>query len=183
MKVFTETKRLIIRELVPSDVDEIFALDSNPIVHSFIGNNPVKSKLESIQSIEDKMTQYKEYGVGRWALIDKGSDKFVGWAGLKFVTDETNHISNYYDLGYRLNPKFWGQGLATEAASAIVKQALSTLKTDIIYAMAECENLASHRVLEKIRMKCIEEIEFEGKRYKWYSISKANVESRTYFDK
>lgn len=172
MKVLTETKRLIIRELVPSDLDGIFALDSNPEVHRFIGNNPVRSELQSIQSIEDKITQYKDNGVGRWALIDKENNNFIGWAGLKFVKDETNHISNYYDLGYRLNQKYWGKGFATEAASAILNHALFDLKIEKIYAMAECENSASLMVLEKIGMKFIEVFEFEGTKYKWYKIEK-----------
>lgn len=172
MKIILQTDRLILRELVPSDLDAVFALDSDPEVHKFIGNRPATSKLDAIQSIEDKIAQYKTHGVGRWAIIDKQSNAFLGWAGLKFICDETNKISNYYDLGYRLHPRFWGQGIATEAAKAILAYGFSELNIDTIYAMAEEEHFASHRVLEKIGMRCLELINFEGKQYKWFALNK-----------
>ena|SRR5690554_1989089 len=175
MKIITETNRLILRVLTPTDLHEVFALDSDPEVHRFIGDNPSTSELQSIQSIEEKIAQNKEYGVGRWAIIDKESNDFIGWAGLKFVADETNHISNYYDLGYRLNQKFWGKGYATEAAIAILKYGFHVLNINTIYAMAEYKNIASHKVLEKIGVEFIEIFEFEGTKYKWYKIEKQKL--------
>ena len=41
MKVFVETERLILRELLPTDIDGMFELDSDPVVHKYLGNNPI----------------------------------------------------------------------------------------------------------------------------------------------
>lgn len=175
MEVFTETKRLILRKLVLSDLDGMFELDSNPEVHKYLGNNPVKDQLQSIQSIEDKITQYKDYGIGRWAVIDRNNGDFMGWAGLKFVTDSTNKVENYYDLGYRLIQRYWGKGIASEAASAIIEKAFTILNIKEIYAMADCDNIASDKTLKSIGMKLVEEFEQDGTKYNWYKIEQADI--------
>ena len=71
MKIFIETKRLILREILPTDVDGLFELDSDPEVHKYIGNKPIKDKNQIIDIINFIRQQYKDNGIGRWAIIDK----------------------------------------------------------------------------------------------------------------
>src|SRR5688572_27023337 len=118
MKVIAETERLIIREILHTDVDKMFELHADPEVHRFLGNKTVGNKEQIIDIINFVRQQYIDYGVGRWAIIDKKTNEFIGWTGLEFVTKETNKQKNYYDLGYRLIKTFWGQGIATESAFA-----------------------------------------------------------------
>lgn len=179
MKFLFETTRLKIREFLPSDIDGMFELDSNPEVHKYLGNKPAKDELDAIQSIEEKITQYKEYGVGRWAVIVKKNNDFIGWAGLKYITETTNNHQNYYDLGYRFNQKHWGKGIATEAALAVIDYAFSMLEINKIYAMADCDNVASNKVLTKIGMSLIEEFYFEETRCNWYEIKRPNFPHNT----
>ena len=47
MKALLETERLILREILPTDIEGMFELDSNPIVHKYLGNKPVKTKYDS----------------------------------------------------------------------------------------------------------------------------------------
>jgi len=47
MNIYVETERLILREILPIDVEGMFELDSNPIVHKYLGNKPVKTIEES----------------------------------------------------------------------------------------------------------------------------------------
>ena len=58
-----ETERLILRELLLSDKEGMFELDSNPNVHLFLGNRPVKHIEESIEQIENIQKQYKDFGI------------------------------------------------------------------------------------------------------------------------
>lgn len=108
MEIFTETERLILREIVPADRDGLFAIDSDPDVNIYLGRKPV----ETIEQIDDIIAfirkQYVDIGIGRWAMIEKGTNNFIGWCGLKLVKELTNKHINYYDLGYRLNKKYWG---------------------------------------------------------------------------
>ncbi len=95
MKVFAETDRFILREILITDIDGMFELDSDPEVHRYLGNSPVTDKEQIATVIKYIRQQYIDYGIGRWAIIDKDRNDFIGWAGLKFVTDLTNNHKNY----------------------------------------------------------------------------------------
>lgn len=173
MKIITETERLIIREILPTDVDEMFELHSDPEVHKFLGNKTVTSKAQVIEIIDFVRHQYLEHGVGRWAMINKNTNEFLGWTGLEFVTKETNNHKDYYDLGYRLIKRFWGQGIATESAVASLAYAFDNLNTNQVYAMADCLNEGSNRILKKVGLKFMKTFYLEGINHNWYRIERA----------
>ncbi|BCY29100.1 GNAT family N-acetyltransferase [Flavobacterium okayamense] len=150
MNLKLETERLILRPLELSDVDDMFAMDSNPNVHIYLGNNPLKTKEESLGYLKNIQNQYKENGIGRFAMIKKESNEFIGWCGLKFITEEENNHSHFYEIGYRLKEEFWGKGYAYEAAKAWYEYAFNKLKVDTLYASAHIDNKGSRRILEKI---------------------------------
>src|SRR5688572_5204127 len=102
MKIFAETPRLILRELHPSDDAGMFELDSDPEVHRYLGGQTVESIDQCRAIIEMVRQQYIDNGIGRWAVIEKSSGSFIGWAGLKLVRTITNGHTDFYDLGYRL---------------------------------------------------------------------------------
>lgn len=145
-----ETERLLLRPLELRDADGMFLLDSNPKVHLYLGNNPVKTIAESIGYIKNIQEQYKTNGIGRFAVIDKESGEFIGWSGIKFITEEENNHINFYEIGYRFREEFWGKGYAYEAAKAWRDYAFNQLKVDILYASAHIDNIGSRKILEKI---------------------------------
>lgn len=174
MKIFAETERLILREILQSDLDGMFELDSDPEVHKYLGNKTVSDKNQITEVINFIRQQYIDNGIGRWAVIDKRTDAFIGWSGLKFVTELTNGHKNYYDLGYRLIRKYWGKGIATETALLSLDYAFNELKIDEVYAAASCENLASNKILQKIGMSFIETFNYEDIKCNWYKIERKN---------
>ena len=161
MKTPIETERLILRELQFSDVDGMFELDSNPNVHLFLGNKPVKGIEESRAYIENLHQQYKDFGIGRWAVILKETNEFIGWSGIKYITDEMNGHQNFYEIGYRFIEKYWGKGYATEAGKAFVDYAFNEMKIDMIYASAHIDNTNSRKVLEKLGLKYVNNFMFD----------------------
>lgn len=177
MHVSILTERLLLREILPTDLEGMYELDSNPEVHKYLGNKPVKTKAESMDLIHYIRQQYIDHGIGRLAIIDRKTQQFMGWTGLKFVTQETNHHKDYYDLGYRLIKRYWGQGIATETARATLDYAFNTLKIPNVYAMAARENLASNRILQKSGLKLIETFELEGVDHNWYKIKSAEYKT------
>jgi len=173
MTFHIETERLILRELRLSDLDGMFELDSNPLVHKYLGNKPVKTKKESRQIIESVLKQYQERGIGRWAAIEKSSQSFIGWTGLRLNTEyNMNGFTKYYDVGYRLIPKFWGIGYATESGKAAIDYAFNQLKLPQLYATTEINNQASHQVLLKLGLRYLEDFYFEQEQLnlRWYLI-------------
>jgi len=149
MKVIIETERLYLRELVDTDVNGIFNMDSDPQVHQYLGGNPINTIQQAKAVIKFIRQQYVDNGVGRLAIIEKETNNFVGWGGFKLITDLTNGHKDYYDLGYRFQKKYWGNGYATESSKATVEYGFNELKLPIIYAIVDVNNLQSQKVLKK----------------------------------
>jgi ribosomal-protein-alanine N-acetyltransferase len=78
MEPIIETKRLILRELLPVDDIGMFELDSDKAVHKYLGNKPVNTIEESRKIIEAIRQQYEDNGIGRWAVVEKSTGKFLG---------------------------------------------------------------------------------------------------------
>jgi len=175
MQFHLETERLILRNILPEDVDGMFELDSDPEVHKYLGNKPFTTKSQSEVNIKEIIKQYENYGIGRWAMVNKQTNEFMGWSGLKFNTITLNGHSNFYDVGYRIIKRFWGKGYATESSIAALDYGFNTLNLDTIYGITEKDNQASHQILLKIGLKYIEDFydEKANLNLRWYNISKS----------
>jgi ribosomal-protein-alanine N-acetyltransferase len=175
MRFYVETDRLILRELLESDVDGMFALDSDALVHQYLGNNPIKTKQQAIKVIQWIRKQYDEFGIGRFAAIEKSSGDFIGWSGLKLNAGEKealNGFQDFIDIGYRFIPKYWGKGYATESAIAMLKFGFENMGYPVIYGAAEIENAASNKVLQKIGLKYVNDFFYDDIPCSWYELKK-----------
>lgn len=178
MKIFAETQRLILRELLPTDAEGMFELDSDSEVHKYVGKKPVTTLQQCKDVIEFIREQYSSNGIGRWAVIEKQSGDFVGWSGLKLMKEPVNKHINFYDIGYRLIKKHWGKGYATESGIAARDYAFTTLNAKEIFAMTDVENTASRKALEKIGLHYVETFVYdaspgwreEGELATWYKM-------------
>lgn len=165
-----ETKNLIIREILPSDVDGIFELDSNPEVHRYMGNHVLTNKNEAEDRIQLIRQQYVDNGIGRWAVIEKKSGDFIGWTGIKLENTETNGFTNYYDLGYRFIPKYWGNGYGYESALASLNYVVENMNIKSIYGAAHIDNIGSNKILQKVGLTFINEFIYDGAKHNWYEL-------------
>ncbi|WP_443944130.1 GNAT family N-acetyltransferase [Pedobacter sp. AW1-32] len=170
MNILIETPRLLIRQLELADAPGMFEMDSNPSVQKYLGMQPVRSIEESIKSIQFIRQQYLDYGVGRWAVIEKETDNFIGWSGFKWITDLTNGHRNYPDLGYRFLERAWGKGYASEAAIAAVDYGFKTLAYPEIFGIADVENLSSVRILEKVGLRKLSIFDYNGRPHHWLKV-------------
>ncbi len=173
MRTSIETERLILREVVPTDDIGFFEMDSDPEVHLFLGNNPVKIIEQSRRHIENIRQQYLENGIGRWAVIIKETNEFAGWSGLK-LEKNLNGYAQFYDLGYRFKPKFWNSGIATEAAKAFVDFGFNELQLDKICAYTAAKHVNSGRVLEKCGLIFVNTFLNQGVEELWFELNNPN---------
>ena len=152
--VLFESDRLIFREFTPDDAPGMFELNLAPEVLQFTGDAPFNSIDEARSFIID-YTQYQDHGYGRWTVLLKDSNEYIGWCGLKYIPDYKD-----VDLGYRLLRKYWGLGLATEASKASLNYGFNQLNLNRIVGRAHVSNLASIRVLEKAGLTFEKEMDY-----------------------
>ncbi len=91
-------------------------------------------------------SDYQTNGFGRWAVIDKPSNQFLGWCGLKLNEEK------FIDLGFRFFKTQWGKGYATESARATLEYGFNQLNMNEIIGRVALDNKASINVLEKLSM-------------------------------
>jgi RimJ/RimL family protein N-acetyltransferase len=178
VKILAETERLILRELEYTDEKDLFEMDSDPEVHLFIENNPVKSIDEITKVIEILKKQYKENGIARWAVIDKLTNECIGWSGLKYFNQPLNKHNNFYELGYRFKKKHWGKGFATESSIAILDYGFANLNVDKIFAITDPKNENSKKVLTKLGFDFKETFDYEGDPTDWFELKKTTWENK-----
>lgn len=172
MKIFAETDRLILRELLPSDAEGMYALDADPEVHRYLGHQPIEDRQQAMAAIQNVRRQYEEEGVGRWAMEEKATGSLVGWTGLKLVKTPMNGYVNYHDLGYRLRREYWGRGLAIESAWPALAYGFEQLGLATIYAAAHVDNIGSNRVLQKLGFQRKNAFYYQDLPCHWYAITR-----------
>jgi RimJ/RimL family protein N-acetyltransferase len=160
-KIILETERLFLREFDEGDAVPFDRMLSDPAVIRYTGDpgggSPsVEHALEVLRS--RTLADYRNHGYGRWACVLKASGEVIGFAGLKYLAE-----SQEVDIGYRLLPAYWGQGLATEACRAVLDYGRTRLGLEPIIGLVDPANVASVRILEKLGLAPAGQVEYQGK--------------------
>jgi RimJ/RimL family protein N-acetyltransferase len=140
-----ETDRLHLRMFRPDDLDCLAALILDPDVMRYVGNGKPGTREEADAALKSIIRHWETHGFGRWAVVDKETQKFLGFGGLRslFGTPE---------VVYHFARANWGQGLATELARASLRYGFEEHHFDRILAIAKPPNAASIHVMEKLGM-------------------------------
>jgi RimJ/RimL family protein N-acetyltransferase len=139
------TGRIELREFAPTDFDALYRLDSDPRVMRYIADGDTHNRAEVRDTLVRILDYYpNHFGLGVWhaGLVDSGA--FIGWFCLKYCSSTCD-----VEVGYRLLPDHWGQGLATEGARALVRYGFEHLGLFRVIGITHPFNVASQRVLAK----------------------------------
>lgn len=144
-----ETDRLILRHQRLTDLDDLYAIYQDPDVVRYIPDHP-RDYEETRLELEWHMNGHPVHPeLGLWATIHKPTNRFIGRCGLLPWTIEGQ---DEVEVAYLLEKAYWGQGLATEAATAIARYGFEVLRLPRLIALVVPENTASAHVAEKIGM-------------------------------
>ena len=169
MNNFLETKRLILKPIDPSHLDDLFALRSDPDVMKYIGESGATQTREEVENfIQCGTGYYEEYGLDFFSVYEKETGAFVGQAGLFHVGFDVKQSD--IELAYRLHTKYWNKGYATELAKTLIEYGFNKLSLPKIIAAVRPENERSRRVMEKAGMSYIGIVDFRGKPWPCYEI-------------
>lgn len=140
------TSRLKLRPFNDSDVDDLFALQSNAYVLRY-WNTPPWTERARAEKFISTCQQMAEEGTGIRLAVDRESDdSFIGWC----TFNRWNPAYRSASIGFCFNESVWGHGYATESARALVEWAFNTLDLNRIHSETDTRNIASARVLEKL---------------------------------
>jgi ribosomal-protein-alanine N-acetyltransferase len=144
-----QTPRLFIREFNAADVDAVHVYSANPLVSQYQIWGP--NSLEETQAfvtraMESQSKKLRE--AYEMAAILKSNHQLIGGGGITLDSSGSRIAS----IGYTFAPEFWGQGLATELAQALIDFGFDSLNCHRIWATCRTENSRSARVLEKCGM-------------------------------
>ena len=135
--------RLDLRPFTADDAAAAHRVYGDPEVMRFVGDGDPASPLRTPQMLSDYAAHQARHGFAFWAVIERASGELIGDAGLE-VTDQG------VELGFTLGRRWWGRGLATEAARLCVRAACGPLGLPHLVALVDVDNPASARVLEKL---------------------------------
>lgn len=167
-----ETERILLRKFTSSDVDEVFAMRSNPEVMRYI-RAPQTERKEAENWIELVTSRWESDRIGFCAVIEKATGSFAGWCGL-WRLRETDEI----EVGYALIRELRGRGFAHEAAEAFLVYGFETLNLDEIVAVTRPENRSSRRVMERLGMSYDYTGRFYDQQLVHYSITRTEFARR-----
>jgi len=147
------TDRLLLRSWQPEDEADMARINRDPDVAHYL-NRPVDAA--SVAAFYGLIVGHWEtHGFGAWALesLEPGHPgRFIGFAGLAYVPPFLAAAGSAPELGWRLDPAYWGRGLATEAAIAARDDAFGRLALAELISIIHPLNERSQRVAAKLGM-------------------------------
>ncbi len=164
-----ETKRLLLRRFVTNDLDDLFKFYSDPDVIRYIPDAP-RSYEETREELEWHRNGHPKFSeLGLWATIYKETGQFIGRCGLLPWTIDGQHE---VEVAFAFAKAYWGQGLATETAQALVHYGFEHLGLSRLICLIDHDNEGSIKVATKIGMTFEKESKDEYGPFLVYAINK-----------
>jgi len=143
-----ETPRLLLRPVADDDAEALLRLFRDPEVARYLWDGEVVSREIVEAQIRTSRHRFERGGFGHFGVSTRDEPaRLCGLVGLRPFGDPER-----MEIFYLLEPASWGRGLATEAAQAVLRFGLDTLRFPEIFAGADAPNTASFRVMERLGM-------------------------------
>lgn len=162
--IIARTNRILIREMILEDLDELFALYEDSSITRYL--EPLYEKNEEISYARAYIkNMYGFYGYGVWSLIDISTGRLVGRAGLsnREIDGEIQ-----IELGYMIGVPYQRQGIAFEVCLEILKFAVRKLNCFFVNCFIHSDNIASIGLVEKLGFVYLQEIDIDSETLAWY---------------
>lgn len=165
VRAILETPRLTLREFEPGDLDALIQILSDPETMRYYPSPYDRAGVE--QWIARNRRRYEVDGVGLWAIILKSTGELIGSCGI--IRQEVEEES-LYEIGYHLRRDNWGNGYATEAATACRDWGFTQLKCERMVSLIRPENIPSQRVAARNGMTLWKAVVWRGLQHHVYSV-------------
>jgi len=145
-----ETDRLILREMTLDDVEFYFRhFNNNRVVEGSCFPGP-----KSLEAAKEELELYcikpfKENRGIRWGIVRKEDNELIGTCGY-YDWIKTAHRA---EIGYDLDPAYWGQGIMTEALRAVLKHGFEKMGLNRIQVIIDSKNTRSLKLVHRLGFK------------------------------
>ena len=144
------TDRLVLRRWTDADRPAFAAINGDPRVHDWLGG-PITA--EATDTMVDRINAgIDAQGFGLWAAEQRADGRLAGMIGLSRVAAGDLPVGPCVEIGWRLHPDLWGQGLASEGARAALDWGFGPGALPESVAFTAETNLASQAVMRRIGM-------------------------------
>lgn len=162
------TPRLCLRPIALEEVETIHHLWIQPEIRRFLWDDHIISQEQVASILDENNSSFATNGFGLWGVFAQDAKTLMGFCGFWYFRTPPE-----LELLFGIAPDRWGQGLATEAASALIQYGFDVLGFDRIVASADATNHASIRVMEKLEMQFEKRAITDGLDTVYYSISRS----------
>ena len=169
-----ETERLRLRALRIDDLDAYAAMYADPEVMRFLEQGTPLGRDAAFRSMAGHLGHWQLRGYGQWALQERAGGRFVGRAGLWQPEGWPG-----LEIGWVLSREAWGNGFATEAASAAIDFAFDIVGAEAVISLIRPDNIGSIRVAERIGETYQRDIELFGEVARVYGRARAGATTPT----
>jgi len=167
------TARLFLQPYQRTDVDELHRLWTDPGVRQYLWDDRIIPLQLAAEVVESSLADWATHGLGQWVIYQLDSDEVIGFCGFRWSEAGTPP-----ELLYGLFPIYWGQGLATEAARAVLTYAFQQLGIEQVWAATDPPNVASIRVMERLGMQFDRRGQLNGLDTVFYTLSRSQFGER-----
>ena len=147
-----ETSRLLLRRWHGDDLSPLADIYGDPEVMRFVGDGSVRDREQTVAGLAMMERDWDERGFGIFAVEVRETGQLAGWVGLAVPTF-LPEVMPAVEIGWRLGRAFWGAGIATEAARAVLPFGFVDCGLDRIVSIRHVDNRASGRVMDKIGLR------------------------------
>jgi RimJ/RimL family protein N-acetyltransferase len=151
-----QTARMRAERLRPDHLAELRAMHRDARVMATLGG--VRSDMGTQSYLAANLSHWERHGYGLWVLRDEAG-RFLGRAGIRHLMIEGEPE---IELAYALLIEFWGRGLATEIATALLRIAWTHLSLPSLVSWTGNANLPSQRVMQKVGFSFERTLDYEG---------------------
>ena len=140
------TKRLLLRQIRPQDLEALFAGFSDEEAMKFYGHEPHRSPEDTRAWIQQTQEDYERRVAVRWGITLQGDETIIGTCGF-------HHFGAGFrraETGYELHRSHWRQGIMTEAMSAVLTYGFGEMDLHRVEAIIDIENIPSKDLLLKL---------------------------------
>ena len=162
------TRRLRLTPWTEADAAALFELAGNPNVGPRAGWKPHESPEESRDVIREILIP-----AGAFKILSLETGRLLGCIALE--ADRHREGIKSRELGYWMGEPYWGQGMMTEAAEALLAYGFCELELEIVSVCTGPSNVQSRRVIEKLGFTP------EGRRRRCFRVYDGSIRDSLYY--